>query len=143
MKIKIGSDPAVRLDNFFDTLKRPGSLNNWLVAPAGFVIAPDAVAPMFNVPMRDLIDTFKLVTLQSKGAAVVEESTHAVHLVVTTPLMRFKDDVWALFMPVAEKTSTLALYSASRVGYWDLGTNRRRVRDWIERVQNALASRGQ
>jgi uncharacterized protein (DUF1499 family) len=134
---------AVRLDNFFDALKRPASPNNWLVAPGGFVVEPDAVAPVFNVPMRDLIDTFKLVTLQSKGVAVVEESARAIHVVATTPLMRFKDDVWALFMPVAENTSTLALYSASRVGYWDLGTNRRRVKDLSERVQNALASRGQ
>lgn len=137
------SEPAVRLDTFFDTLKRPGSPNNWLVAPAGFVIDPDAVAPVFNVPTHDLIDTFTLVALRSKGVAVVEESAHAIHFVVTTPLMRFKDDVWTLFMSVAENTSTLALYSTSRVGYWDLGTNRRRVKDWIERVQNALAPHGQ
>jgi uncharacterized protein (DUF1499 family) len=57
--------------------------------------------------------------------------------------MRFKDDVWGLFIPIGENASTLALYSASRVGYWDLGTNRRRVKDLSERVQNALASRGQ
>ena len=133
---------AVRLDNFFDALKRPDSPNNWLVAPAGFAIAPDAVAPVFNVPMHDLIDTFKLVALRSKGVAVVEESAHAIHVVATTPLMRFKDDVWVLFIPIGENASTLALYSASRVGYWDLGTNRRRVKDWIERVQNALAPYG-
>ena len=137
------SDPAARLDTFFNGLKRPGSPNNWLVAPADFAIAPDTVAPVFKAPMRDLIDTFKLVALRSKGVAVTEESAHALHVVATTPLMRFKDDVWALFMPVTENTSTLALYSASRVGYWDLGTNRRRLKDWMERMQNALAPYGQ
>ena len=134
---------AVQLDDFFDTLKRPGSPNNWLVAPAGFAIVPDAVAPAFNIPMRDLIDTFKVVPLRSKGVAVVEESAHAIHVVATTTLMRFKDDVWGLFIPIGENASTLALYSASRVGYWDLGTNRRRLKNWIERVQNALAPYGQ
>jgi uncharacterized protein (DUF1499 family) len=134
---------AVRLDNFFDTLKRPGSPNNWLVAPADFAIAPDAVAPVFNVPMCDLIDTFKVVALRSKDVAVVEESAHAVHVIATTPLLRFKDDVWVRFIPMGENASTVALYSASRVGYWDLGTNRRRLKDWIGRVQNALAPYGQ
>ena len=134
---------AVRLDKFFDTLKRPGSPNNWLVAPAGFAITPDAVAPVFNVPMCDLIDTFKKVALRSKDVAVVEESAHAVHVIATTPLLRFKDDVWVRFIPMGENASTLALYSASRVGYWDLGTNRRRLKNWIERVQNALAPYGQ
>ena len=126
-------------DQFFDSLKRPESPNNWLVAPADFVIEPDATAPVFDVPVTVLRDTFKSVVLQSTGTAVTEESVTAIHIVATTPLMRFKDDVWALFIPVTDGSATFALYSASRVGYWDLGTNRRRLNHWIERLQNALS----
>lgn len=128
------------LDRFFGTLKRPDTPNNWLVAPADFILKPDAVAPVFQVSMSVLLDTFRSLVLQTKGAAIVEESAKALHVVTTTPLMRFKDDVWALFIPVTESSSTLALYSASRIGYWDLGTNRRRLKGWIERLQDEAGS---
>lgn len=128
---------TAKLDTFFNGLKRPRSPNNWLMAPADFHIKPDAVAPVFQVPKHALIDAFKSVVVRSKGLAIIEESANAIHTVATTPVMRFKDDVWALFIPVTENKSTLALYSASRVGYWDMGTNRRRLNDWIDRLQIA------
>ena len=71
---------------------------------------------------------------------MVAESENAMHLVATTRLMRFQDDIRVLFIPVASDKSTIALYSASRVGYWDLGTNRRRVEDLIKSIGSALAS---
>lgn len=133
------ADQAERLDTFFDTLKRPDSPNTWLVAPADFVIKPDAVAPVFPVSAAALLETFKSVVLQSKQITLIAQSERALHVVATTSLLRFEDDVWALFMRVAENEATLALYSASRVGYWDLGTNRRRLTAWLERLRYCFA----
>lgn len=126
------------LDTFFDTLKRPGSPNSWLVAPADFVIKPDAVAPEFPVPAAALLEAFKSVVLLSKRITLVAQSKRALHVVATTSLLRFEDDVWVLFIPIAENKATLALYSASRVGHWDLGMNRRRLTAWIERLQYSV-----
>ena len=128
----------VTLDNYFRTLKRPDSPNTWLVAPADFVIRPDAVAPVFPGPVSKLRAAFKSVVLGMEGAAIVAESSDGMHVVATTRFLRFKDDVRALFIPLGEHTSTIALYSASRVGSWDLGTNRRRVESWIRQTQKAL-----
>lgn len=127
-------------DNFFQNLKRPASPNNWLVAPADFVIKPDAIAPVFDVPISGLKQTFKAAILQSKEIATIAESENAMHLVATTRLMRFQDDIRVRFIPVAPDKSTVALYSASRVGYWDTGTNRRRVEDLIKLTESTLAS---
>jgi uncharacterized protein (DUF1499 family) len=127
-----------RLDTFFDNLKRPGSPNDWLVAPADFVIRPDALAPRFPVSAAALLETFKSVVRQSKRITLVSQSDRALHVVATTSLLRFEDDVWALFIPVTENEATLALYSASRVGYWDVGTNRRRLTAWIKRLQYSV-----
>lgn len=135
------ADQTERLDTFFDNLKRPDSPNNWLVAPSDFVIKPDAVAPVFPVPAAALLETFKSVVLQSKRITLIAQSKRALHVVATTSLLRFEDDVWALFMPVAESEATLALYSASRVGYWDMGTNRRRLNAWIERLRDTVGVR--
>ncbi|MGQ0523186.1 MAG: DUF1499 domain-containing protein [Betaproteobacteria bacterium] len=127
-----------QLDNIFSALQRPGSPNNWLVAPADFIIKPDALAPVFRVSVSVLRHTFKAIVLRSDGVEVAEESTNVIHIIATTRLMRFKDDVWALFIPVRPDQSTVAVYSASRVGYWDTGTNRRRLQCWIEHLQDAL-----
>ena len=53
-----GMAQTVTLDNYFRTLKRPDTPNTWLVAPADFVIKPDAVAPVFPVPVSKLRAAF-------------------------------------------------------------------------------------
>ena len=130
----------VTLDNYFRTLKRPDSPNTWLIAPANFVIKPDAVAPVFDAPVAKLRESFRSVMATLEHTEVVAESADGAHIVATTPVMRFKDDVRVLFIPVGERNSTIALYSASRTGYWDLGANRRRLEKWLEEIRNALAS---
>lgn len=95
------------------------------------MVKPDEVAPVFRMSLPALHRRFKAIALRFDGVEVVEESADGIHIVATTRLLRFKDDMWALFLPVTPYLSTLALYSASRVGYWDMGTNRRRVKTWI------------
>ena len=133
---------AMKLDDFFKTLKRPDSPNNWLIAPADFTTRPDAVAPVFPAPVLALREALKAVVLRSRGAAVVEESAYGMHVVETTLVFRFKDDIYVRFIPLAHHQSTLAIYSTSRAGYWDTGTNRRRLEDWIERTRKALEAGG-
>lgn len=95
---------------------------------------------MFRASVPALHRTFKAIALRSDGVEVAEESANGIHIIATTRLLRFKDDIRALFIPVTPYLSTLALYSASRVGYWDTGTNRRRVRTWIVHLRNAFSS---
>ena len=119
-----------KMDSYFKTLQRPASPNHWLVAPADYAIRPDAAAPVFAVPAAAL--------QQTKGAAIEAETVDGLHIVFTSAVFSFKDDVRVYFIPLSPQQSTLALYSASRVGYWDLGANRRRVEDWLIRLQTAL-----
>lgn len=127
------------MNTFFETLKRPDSPNHWLVAPADFHVKPDAVAPVFAVPAPDLRAAFKVVVGQIKGAEIVAETADGMHVIAITAVFGFKDDLHARFIALSPQQSTLVLYSASRVGYWDLGANRRRVEDWIRRIQSVLA----
>lgn len=130
-----GMTPA----EFFRHLKRPDSPNNWLVAPADFAVKPDAVAPVFDAPVAVLREAVRAVALQAQQTELVLESADGMHIAVTTPLMRFVDDVWILFIAAGPQRAAIAIYSASRVGYWDLGTNRRRVRQWLAGIEEALA----
>ncbi|HEX6003840.1 MAG TPA: DUF1499 domain-containing protein [Burkholderiales bacterium] len=124
--------------DLLEKLQRPRSPNSWLVAPSGFRLQPDAIAPVFDVPAPVLRDAFRAAVRRSAGAEVVDESSRGIHVVATTRLMRFEDDVWALFIPVSEERATLAVYSASRVGRWDFGTNRRRVTRWIGQLEDSI-----
>lgn len=54
---------------------------------------------------------------------------------VTTPLLRFEDDVSIGVEPVGEASSRLRIRSRSRVGKGDLGANTRHILDLIEAVE--------
>jgi uncharacterized protein (DUF1499 family) len=136
----VSSTPVT--ESFFKTLKRPDSPNHWLLAPADFVAKPDAVAPVFAVPVAALRTAFTAVVQQTRGAHVVAETADSAHVVVSTPVFGFKDDLCVQFIALSTQQSTLALYSASRLGYWDLGTNRRRIEDWMIRLQSTLTGSG-
>ena len=58
------------------------------------------------------------------GLRVVTSRERYLHVVATTPLLRFQDDVELAVDPTGER---IDIRSASRLGYGDLGANRRRV----------------
>jgi uncharacterized protein (DUF1499 family) len=64
------------------------------------------------------------IVARSPGAAVVRESEGYLHAELATPWLRFVDDVELLLDAPA---GVIHVRSASRLGYSDLGTNRRRV----------------
>ncbi len=57
------------------------------------------------------------------GAQILAESPDYLHMVFTVPFIPFKDDVEFFF---SEKERVVHYRSASRVGYSDLGVNRKR-----------------
>ena len=61
-------------------------------------------------------------------------STTYIHAVYTTPIMRYRDDVEFL---LRTNENEIAIRSASRVGYSDMGLNR----DRIEAIRTALRAK--
>lgn len=58
------------------------------------------------------------------GARIVASSDTYLRAEVTTPVFRFVDDMELL---LDADSQLIHVRSASRTGFWDLGTNRRRV----------------
>lgn len=133
-----GPAPVVEADSHFLKLERPSSPNHWLAAPAGFPGRPDEIAQVFTVPVAELRAAFKAVLLQNPRMEVAGESAAGLHAVARTRVFGFRDDIHVQFIALGPQQSTLALYSASRVGYWDFGTNRRRVGDLLARTATLL-----
>jgi uncharacterized protein (DUF1499 family) len=69
------------------------------------------------------------VVLSLPGARLVSATDTYLHALVSTPWLRFVDDLELLLDPEA---GVIHVRSASRVGHWDLGANRRRV-EWLRR----------
>ena len=73
-----------------------------------------------------------MVTLQNwPNAEVISSNDQIIITVFTTPWLKFKDDLILIIRP----NGTVDVRSSSRVGYYDFGTNRRR----IELLRAALA----
>ena len=66
--------------------------------------------------------------------STVEPETRKIEAVVTTRVIKFKDDVTIWVEADGEERSTLFARSASRVGVLDLGANTRHIMDLFETV---------
>ena len=66
-----------------------------------------------------------------KGASITEEGEQYMHFECRTPLLGFVDDVEFY---LDGKNKTIHVRSASRLGYSDLGKNRKR----IEQIRNSF-----
>ncbi|MGE0485838.1 MAG: DUF1499 domain-containing protein [Gammaproteobacteria bacterium] len=121
------------------TESRAGGLQGGQLAPCG--VAPNCVASE-NVAATDA--THAVVPLTGSGNLAwraIEEAVHAagghivtsgddyLHATFTSRLFRFVDD-----LELRRDGDTLHWRSASRVGYSDLGANRRRIEDLRRRL---------
>jgi uncharacterized protein (DUF1499 family) len=117
----------------FSTLRRPKSPNTSLLAPQDLTLKArvDRPSPVFDVDPDQLFARAEAYVRSVKTFRAIETDAaeRALKFVAVTPLLRFKDDVDMRVLPVpGDATKSLvAIYSRSRVGRSDLGTNGRRI----------------
>ena len=66
-----------------------------------------------------------------------EDGGHFSHRVAITPFWRFPDDVVVKFTPLDQQSTSVSLYSSSRLGVSDLGVNPDRLSDLYEALMQA------
>lgn len=130
---------SARVD--FEKIERPGSPNTYLVAPEELCTSatPDADAPCFDLAPDVLFGRLDSLISDKSNWSVTHRDPEArqIDLVAKTPLLKFKDDVAIRVLPGGANPgkSRLAVYSRSRVGYHDLGANRKRVESLIAELK--------
>lgn len=132
--------PAVELTDF-TSLTPSDSPNNWLVAPADFQGAarPDETAPAFDVPASALAEAWRATIESQPRTAILATSNDGLRIEARqkTAVFGFVDRISVQVVPLAADRSTFIAYSASRIGYWDMGVNRDRLGDWIAATRAA------
>lgn len=125
----------------FQTLERPSSPNTFLVAPTDLLgnTTADAPAPQFAQSPEAVFATLLTVIKSERAFSEIatDDAERAVRFVATVPVFGFKDDVDAVVIPI-ESGSTIAVYSRSRVGYSDLGVNKKRTEKLLAALDKAL-----
>jgi len=122
----------------FQELVRRDSPNDYLVCPDGFCrkAKPDRVSPVFPIPAKRLkarVDA--LLSMTPRTEIVSAGDTHVV-AEQRSLIFRFPDTIDIAVIAVGSDKSTLAIYSRSRYGRYDLGANGRRVEGWLEQLAN-------
>ena len=77
----------------------------------------------FSGDLEQTKNRVKIAVAEFGGALILTEKPDYLHVVFTVPVIPFKDDVEFFF---SEKDNQVHYRSASRVGYSDLGVNRKR-----------------
>jgi uncharacterized protein (DUF1499 family) len=129
----------------FKTLRLSPKPNQFLMLPAGFRAAadPHAASPVFAVDPAQLADKLRQVALAEPRTRLLsaDETGRRLEFVQRSAVFRFPDYVSVEILP-AEGGSTLAVYSRAKVGYSDLGVNRRRIERWIAKLEAELGAPG-
>jgi uncharacterized protein (DUF1499 family) len=115
----------------FANITRSGKPNDFLMCPKDLCADADAQAPVFPLSADELRAALHASLQNEPHLTRMDETTSAERYVQKTALMRFPDTISVRFIALSATTSTIAIYSRSRLGYSDLGVNKARVERWV------------
>lgn len=121
-------------------LRDPLPGNSFLACPSDYCAATAAPSPVFALPVDRLEQAWRQMLAGETGIVIVADEPAQRRLVVIqhTKLLRFPDIVTAEFVALGDNRSSIAVYSKSRYGSGDFGTNRKRVLAWLDRLRQRV-----
>jgi uncharacterized protein (DUF1499 family) len=123
-------------------LEPPKSPNWHFVAPAAWQ-QPHAKArsPRFDVPVEVLREAAVAVAAREPRCTLLnlEREARQAEFEQKSRLFGFPDRVVVEFVDLGEGGSTVAIYSRSLTGHYDMGVNRKRVERWLNALPEAIS----
>ena len=117
---------------------RPGGRpNHFFIAPARYGnLGADALSPPLPLPADRLFALACTVILRQPRVrqAALDKGRRQARFEQRSAGFGFVDDIDIAAEPLDANQSALALYSRSRLGYWDFGVNRRRAFGWLNQI---------
>ena len=119
----------------FKTLNLSKRPNEYLILPVEFdcVAVPHSLSPIFNISSKELYSVFYTIIIGERAIKVTYSDRNELksEFVQYTRLFRFPDDISVEFVEMDNNLSSIAIYSRSRIGYYDFRVNKRRVKRLI------------
>jgi len=118
----------------FKKMKVNTKPNNYLVCPQYYCnITPNAIAKSYPVNVNKLQTAWQNMVTQEPRVRLVESvpAEHKYQYVQYSRVFHFPDYIDVQFIPITETSSTLAVYSRARYGYYDFHVNENRVKKWL------------
>ena len=122
-------------------IRPPGAPNYCLALPPGIgAVKPQVESPVFAADPDRVASAWRSVVERAPRAEIVDVSDDglSIEAVQRSSLIGFIDRISARAVPMPGDRASLAVYSRSAVGYWDLGVNRRRVLEWLGTLGRVL-----
>jgi uncharacterized protein (DUF1499 family) len=122
------------------SIERARSPNDALACSPGLCRANlDFESPIFVFDKQHLLDRARAVITAEPRTELVGKDIGLYQLVFVqrSALFGFPDTIWVQSADLDQGT-TLIVWSRSNYGYGDLGVNRNRVRNWLEKLQSAI-----
>ena len=121
-------------------IDRSTALNDALACPPATCKAkPDIESPPFKLQSEKLGEIVReIVPAQARTELVGEDSEiDQMVFVQRSKLFGFADTIWIQTVDLKPHASII-IYSQSNFGFWDLGVNHRRVRNWLAVIETAI-----
>jgi len=121
--------PSLGVENgLFKPLgKRPNS-----VSSQAAIKSKKVAAISYQGDLKEQMDRIEGIVASMPGAKIHQKEDAYLYAIFTSSLMRYKDDV-EIFLD--DNKSELHFRSASRVGYSDMGVNRKRYNAFVQSYQ--------
>lgn len=100
----------------------------------------DLAVPIYRVPVKRLRESFVAVAADQENTnllALDREATQA-EFMQQSRVFGFVDHITVGFITISEIESSLAIFSRSKIGLWDMGVNRRRIQTWLTLLEERL-----
>ncbi|SNB65472.1 Protein of unknown function [Arboricoccus pini] len=127
------------------TVERSSTPNDYLACLASACQAEvDVPTQIFVAPATKLFQAWRDVIAAQPRTVIrnVDEKRLLLSAEESSPVFGLVDELALKVIPVSETTSTFALYSRSRSGFFDFGANKSRVADLIVDVRRHLGGSG-
>tara|TARA_R110001592_G_scaffold177076_2_gene417324 strand:- start:135026 stop:135412 length:387 start_codon:yes stop_codon:yes gene_type:complete len=122
----IKKDLGVRSGKLAALAKKPNCVSSQ-ASNASKRVGPSTYSGDLKAQMDKVVNAISGMS----GAEIKQKSDNYLYAVFTTRMMRFKDDVEVY---LDDESKTLHFRSASRVGYSDLGVNRKRYEAFVSKL---------
>jgi len=119
----------------FHAAMPPNKPNYYLICPENFCKAtPNQISPVFSMSVQQLENKWMQMISEQPRVTLINKdpNTQQYFYVARSAVFKFPDFITVRFISLTENTSTIALFSQAKYGYYDFDVNKKRLITWLD-----------